>query len=82
MPRFEHCTCTNFGIREEICGGRNDPLRDLGQRMVLSGSENRDMPCFAFKALKGKGHGLKNIDSITLDQMIKQVSAFLDNTDL
>ena len=27
--RFEHFTCTNFGISEETCGGKNDPLGGL-----------------------------------------------------
>ena len=36
-PRFEHCTCTNFRINDESHGGRNDPLRGLGQGRMLSG---------------------------------------------
>ena len=34
------------------------------------------------KALEEKGNGFKNIDSITLEQTIKTVSAFVDDTDL
>ena len=26
IPRFEHCTLTNFVISKETHGGRNDPL--------------------------------------------------------
>ena len=82
IPWFEHCTHTHFGISEESYGDRNDPLGGLGQGMALSGSANRDMSCFMFKALEEKGHGFKNIDSIKLEQMIKKVSVFVDDTDL
>ena len=61
---------------------RNDPLGGLGQGMVMSGSANRDMFCFMFKSLEEKWHGFKNIDSITLENFIKTVSAFIDDTDL
>ena len=30
IPRFEHCICTNFGISDESCGGRNDHVGGLG----------------------------------------------------
>ena len=61
---------------------RNDPLGGLGQGMVMSGSANRDMFCFMFKSLEEKGHGFRNINSIKLEQMIKIVSAFVDDTDI
>ena len=28
--RFEHCIHNNFGISEESCGGRHDPVGGLG----------------------------------------------------
>ena len=52
MLRFEHYMCAHFEISEESCGGRNDPLEGLGKGMVLSGSTNRDMSYFMFKALE------------------------------
>ena len=67
IPRFEHCIHTNFGISEESCGGRNYHLWVLGKGMVLSGSENRDMSYFMFKALEWKVHGCRNIDWTTLE---------------
>ena len=50
--------------------------------MVISGSDNRDMSSFMFKSLEEKGNGFKNIDSMTLEQIIKIVSVFVDETDL
>ena len=49
---------------------------------MLSWPANRGMSCFALKALEEKVHGFKNIDSTTLQKMIKTVSEFVDNTDL
>ena len=40
------------------------------------------MSCFVFNALAEKGNGFKNIESITLEKMIKTVSAFVDDADL
>ena len=82
MPHFEHRMHTNFGISEEKFSSTNNSLGYLGQGMALSGSANRDMSCFMFKALEEKGHGFKKINSTTLEQIIKIVSAFADDTDL
>ena len=79
-PRFEHMR-TNFGISEESHGGRDEPIGGLGKVLVMSGSTNRDISCFVFKLLEEKGHGFRNIDLTTLGQIIKTVSAFLDDTD-
>ena len=46
------------------------------------GPENRDTPCFAFKGLEEKGHGFKSIDWITLEQIIRTVSASGDDTNM
>ena len=60
MTRFEHYICTNFGISEESHGGRHDPLGGLGQGIMISGSSNRGMSSFIFKALEDKGVGFRN----------------------
>ena len=49
---------------------------------MLSGSSNRDMSCFMFKTLEEKVQGFSNVESITLDKMLKTVSAFVDDTDM
>ena len=50
--------------------------------MTLLGSSNRDIYCFIFKALEEKGFGFSNVDSITLEKMLKTLSTFVDDTDL
>ena len=80
MPRFENCIHTNFGIIEESCGGRYDPLERLGQCIMLQGSSNREIHCFMFKALEEKGHESSTIHSITLEKMLKKASVLIDET--
>ena len=80
--RFENCTHTNFGISEEFYGRRCDPLGGLGQGMMLSTSSNR-RKCFCVpKALEEKCFRFSIIDSITLEKMLKIVSALVDGTNL
>ena len=50
--------------------------------MRLSGSRNRDVSCFIFKALEEKGFGFRKLDSTTLKNMLKTVSTFVDDTDM
>ena len=80
MSRFEHCICTNFGISDACYGGRTAPLGGLIQGMILSGSSNRYISFFVFKALEKKGLGFRNSDTIALEKMLKIVSAFVDDT--
>ena len=40
------------------------------------------MPCFVFESLEEKRHGFKKIESMTLEKIIKAVSAFVDDADL
>ena len=66
MPRFEHYICTNFGISDQLCGGRGNPLGGLGQGIVILDWRNRCMCSFTFKALEEKGYLTSNVDSIAL----------------
>ena len=50
--------------------------------MKISGSRNRDMPCFTSKALEEKWFGSRNKDATTLEKTLKIASAFVGDTDL
>ena len=80
--QFEYWICTDFGISKKLHGGRCDPLGGLGQGMILSGSNNRDISSFIFKSLEEKRCWFSNFDSIKLEKMFKTALAFVDDTNL